>query len=90
MFISNNTYQTMSVATKSLEDPYFREDVLNAWERFEAHDWGNTCAEDWKLNDASLVTNDRIVAYYETCYKPIFIIKDAYDDVTTILFTDED
>lgn len=90
MFISDNTYQTMSVANKSLEDPGFREDVLHAWERFIAHDWGELCIEDKFLNNEALKTNDRIVAYYETCYKPIYIIKDAYSDVTTILFTDED
>lgn len=89
MFISDNTYQTMSVANKSIEDPRFREDVLRAWERFKVHDWGELSAADWQLNDEALDTNERIVAYYETCYKPIYIIKDAYSDVTTILFTDE-
>lgn len=90
MFISDNTYQTMSVANKSIEDAQFRADVLYSWQRFEAHDWGELCTEDKILNDEALEKNDRIVAYYETCYKPIYIIKDAYSDVTTILFSDED
>lgn len=89
MFVSDHTYQTRNVANKSFEDPCFKADVFQAWQRFEAHDWGELSADDWQLNDEALDTNERIVAYYETCYKPIYIIKDAYSEVTTILFTDE-
>ena len=99
--------EEFTVITRGLNDAIadnekLAKEVLAAYSRFKAGDWGDTCEEDKPLNDAALAGNgDRIVAKYNTCVAPIFIINsdEPYDTAedgsvivkrgTTLLFCDE-
>lgn len=76
---------TRAVAAK-MKDEDFAFFITESVNKFLQNDWGDTCQEDWKLNDEAVRTsNDRIVARYDN----IFIITEWDRSVTTILFTDE-
>lgn len=99
--------EEFTVITRGLNDAIadnekLAKDVYDAYRRFKAGDWGDTCDEDKPLNDAALAGNgDRIVAKYNTCVAPIFIINsdEPYDTAedgsvitkrgTTLMFCDE-
>lgn len=99
--------EEFTVITRGLNDDIaeneqLAKDVYDAYRRFKAGEWGDTCDEDKQLNDEALAGNgDRIVAKYNTCTKPIFIINsdEPYDTAedgsvitkrgTTLLYCDE-
>lgn len=77
---------TRSVAAKMKENEDFALFITDCINKFLSEDWGDTCEEDWKLNDDAVkFGNDRIVARYDN----IFIITEWDRSVTTILFTEE-
>ena len=80
---------TERINDRMADDTSFAKHVTDALERFVSNDWGDMCDEDRQMNDEALKTKMRILASYgEACYK-IWIIKDAYDGPTTILYPDE-
>ncbi len=99
--------EDQAVITRGLNDDIaenetLAKEVLDAYRRFKLGDWGNTCEEDAQLNDEALEDGEsRIVAKYETCTKPIFIINgdEPYDvdadgnvivkRITTLMYCDE-
>lgn len=99
--------EEFTVITRGLNDAIadneqLAKEVMNAYKLFKSGNWGDTCEEDKPLNDAALAGNgDRIVAKYNTCVAPIFIINsdEPYDTAedgsvitkrgTTLLFCDE-
>ena len=96
--------EDFTVITRGLNDAIADNEKLakDVYRRFKAGDWGDTCEEDKPLNDAALAGNgDRIVAKYNTCVAPIFIINsdEPYDTAedgsvivkrgTTLMFCDE-
>lgn len=99
--------EEFAVITRRLNDAIVNneklaKEVIDAYRRFKAGDWGDTCEEDKPLNDAALAGNgDSIVAKYNTSVAPIFIInsEEPYDTAedgsviikrgTTLLFCDE-
>ena len=53
-------------------------------------DWGQVCAEDWRLNDEAVQDGSRIVSAYITLKGvKIWIITEADRSTTTILLPDE-
>ena len=77
---------TRRIAEKIGKDEDFAFFITESVNKFLSHDWGDTCQEDWKLNDDAIkYSNDRVVARYDN----IFIITEWDRSVTTILFTDE-
>jgi len=77
---------TRGINAKMKEDEKFAEFIIDCYGRYLNQDWGDTCEEDSKLNDAAVKNgNDRIVAKYDN----IFIITEWDRSVTTILFTEE-
>lgn len=99
--------EEFTVITRALNDDIAKnkklaKEVVEAFNKFHAGNWGDTCAEDSALNDEALENGvDRIIAKYNTCTKPIFIINavepyDTADDGslitkrgTTLLYCDE-
>ena len=99
--------EEFAVITRGLNDAIantkqLANEVMSAYSRFKAGDWGDTCEEDKPLNDAAAAGNgDRIVAKYKTSVAPIFIINsdEPYETAedgsvivkrgTTLMFCDE-
>ena len=79
-----------SAIDMAMQDPVdgeaFTRDVFKALDRFSQKDWGDLCEDDTKLNNQSLETNLRILAAYKASDQPIWIIADAYNGPTTVLF----
>lgn len=63
------------------DNPALGYQVRNAYSRFKRLDWGDTHPSDKPLNDQALETGARIIAKYQTCTEPIFIINsdEPYD-----------
>lgn len=77
---------TRGINAKMNEDKEFAKFVFECVGKYAYKDWGDTCKEDWKLNDDAVKNgNDRIVARYGN----IFIITEWDRSTTTILFTEE-
>lgn len=77
---------TRGIAEKMKEDIDFAKFVYASVTKYAYRDWGDTCEEDWKLNDKAAENGgDRIVARYDN----IFIITEWDRSVTTVLFTEE-
>lgn len=77
---------TRGIAAKMNEDREFTEFIERSLRRYFNRDWGDTCKEDWKMNDNALKHgNNRIVASYDN----IFIITEHDHSVTTILLKEE-
>ncbi len=52
-------------------------------------DWGEVCAEDWKLNDEALRDASRILSAYRTLKgKKLWVITEADRRLTTLLLPD--
>jgi hypothetical protein len=80
---------TAGINNRVADDISFAKHVTDALGRFVRNDWGDLGDEDRQMNDKALKTKMQILASYgEACYK-IWIIKDAYDGPTTILYPDE-
>lgn len=99
--------EEFTIITRALLDAIdyneqLKREVYNAYIKFKAGDWGDTNDLDKSLNDAAFAGNgDRIIAKYNTCVKPIFIINsdEPYETTedgniivkrgTTFMFCDE-
>ena len=58
--------------------------------RHEKGDWGEICADDWKLNDEALRCGDRLVSSFSLKDgTKIWIITEADRLVTTVLLPEE-
>lgn len=82
---------TIGVDTKMKKDSSFKDFVHVSLDRYGQCDWGDTCDEDKRTDDAALKTNERILAVYkhEKSGTKIWIITEWDRSVTTILFPDE-
>ena len=67
--------KTRAVSKETEEIKFFTE-VINAFAKFVAGDWGITCDGDKALNDDALITGDRILASYPTSKGKIWINAD--------------
>ena len=77
---------TRNIAAKMRKDDNFAKFVYECVGKYRRCDWGDTCKEDWKMNDSAVENgDDRIVAKYDN----IFIITEWDRSITTILFTEE-
>lgn len=52
-------------------------------------DWGDVCEEDWKLNDAAVRNEERLLSSYKAADQKVFIITEWDRSATTVLFADE-
>lgn len=71
------------VVSEEMKDVKFFTEVINAFAKFTAGDWGITSEGDKALNDDALITGDRILASYPTSKGKIWI-NIAFNDVFLI------
>lgn len=76
---------TREISTRMESNKEFAKFIFKCVERYARRDWGDTCSEDWLLNDEAINSDSRIVARYDN----IFIITEWDKSITTILFTHE-
>lgn len=88
-FQTGQIVATKRIVEKTTESGLFYSFVANSLKRYKKKDWGNTCREDWEMNDFAAENNERIVALYQSIFGDIFIITEWDRSVTTILFTEE-
>lgn len=89
-----NTSTGRVLATQRVDEAIGRSvefslDVLACLGRFTAGDWGDLPEADKRLNNLSLVTNDRLFSRYDTSEGTIYIVTEWDRSATTILFSDE-
>jgi len=87
---------TRGIADSIKVNQDFAKFVAKSLKRHLSCDWGDTCAEDAKLNDDSLINGGRLLSVYKTPYIPslftsdkIWIITEWDRSVTTVLFPSE-
>ena len=89
-FELGDLYQTCGVNNATEHNIARQNEVFQALERYRMCDWGDTCYEDWKMNDDAVkYGDDRIVAKYCLSFGNIFIITEWDRSATTILFCNE-
>jgi hypothetical protein len=64
------------IVSEEMKDVKFFTEVINAFAKFTAGDWGITSEGDKALNDDALITGDRILASYLTSKGKIWINAD--------------
>jgi len=87
--MNKEIYFTKGIQVECEKNQKFFIDILKYVKKFSQCDWGDTCEDDCKLNQKALKTKDRIVALYNTNKGKVFIIKEAEDGITTVLFGSE-
>ena len=89
---------TRGVNDEVADDSKFAKFVLQSLTRFNRADWGDSCAEDSKLNDADLASlkqglYGRILASYTTAQNHIWIVRQIVDEeglqAITVMFPSE-
>lgn len=84
------TVQTRGLYEKCNEDSKFASEVKTAFLKYVKGDWGDTCKEDWDMNDRAVESGeDRIFAAYNTSLGKIYIITEWDRSATTVLFARE-
>ena len=86
------------VATRAVwelmdSDEKFNDFVSGCLSRYILYDWGDTCDEDWKLNNEAALRDGRVLAVYnipedlESNFEEhLWIITEWDRSVTTLLF----
>ena len=89
-FELGDLYQTCGVNNATEHNIARQNEVFQALDRYRMCDWGDTCYDDWQMNDDAVkYGNDRIVAKYCLSFGNIFIITEYDRSATTILFCNE-
>ena len=86
------------VATRNVwetieENEEFKKFVSGCLSRYILYDWGDTCPEDWEMNNQAVRNGDRVLAVYDipdeledTFENHLWIITESDRTVTTLLF----
>lgn len=82
-------YQTRGIAAAIEENPQFYIEVIEAYQKYIAGNYGDLCEEDIQANEEAIEYGGRILAAYTTSQGRIYIITEADRSATTILFCDE-
>jgi len=90
LFNPGDLLQTKGLNSLIADNPERYNEVRNAYFRYIAGDWGNTCKADQELNNAAVTTGeDRIVAKYNLSFASIFIITEHDRSYTTLMLCEE-
>lgn len=75
-----------TVITPAALEILTQEDMQNALQRHQQHDWGDLCKSDKRENDAALKEGFRLLSAYKSARGTTFwIISEADRSATTIL-----
>lgn len=88
-FDTGNLYQTRGIAAAIEENPQFYIEVMEAYQKYIAGNYGDLCEEDIEANEEAIKHHGRILAKYNTSCGDIYIITEADRSATTFLFCDE-
>ena len=88
-FQLGNLYQTRGIAAAIEAQPAFYIEVIEAYQKYIAGNYGDLCEEDIAANEEAIATGGRILAAYTTSQGRIYIITEADRSATTILFCNE-
>lgn len=78
------------VATPGAIEHLSSSELVTALTRHHQCDWGECCAEDWALNDQSVLGEGRLLSVYRTESGVKFWIITEWDrSLTTVLLPDE-
>lgn len=88
-FTIGNLYCTKGINEECKNNKRFFKEILEAFEKYQNKDWGDTCEEDCELNNEAIINGDRILALYKTSVNNVFIITEWDRTATTILFAHE-
>ena len=80
---------TREVNAKMAINTEFTKFIMNALAKYRNCNWGQTCKEDWELNDKAVINDWRVVAKYKNERFEVFIITEWDRSATTILFPNE-
>lgn len=82
---------TNGIQKRFLEDKDFCAFIIMSVPRYLHGDWGDICADDWRLNQEALKTKDMILGSYHQSKtgEEIWIITDPGHQTTTVLFPAE-
>jgi hypothetical protein len=80
---------TMGVNNRIADDVDFAKHVSSALSKFRSKDWGDSPDEDKKANDWADTNTGVIRAAYGSDEDKIWIIREADNSATTILFPSE-
>ena len=80
---------TIGITDKMADNADFSRHVTSSLERFDLRDWGDVAVESRKMNDEAFISKMGIHASYGIGNDHIWIIKDAFDGPTTILYPSE-
>lgn len=82
--------QTRGIYEACQEDEAFSREVMQAFNKYTACNWGDLDDEDKALNDAALENgDDRILAAYKTSKGKLYIITEWDRSSTCIMFANE-
>lgn len=82
--------ETRGVNAARQEDPAFSREVMQAFSRYQALEWGDLDAEDKQANDNAIKNgDDRILAAYNTSKGKLYIITEWDRSSTCIMFASE-
>ena len=85
MFFMTNTIKEILSESK-----IFAKEMCSILKRYFRRDWGDLTEEDKKMNDEAYKNrNNRIFACYKTSEGKVYVIKEMYSNITTILFSNE-
>ena len=80
---------TAGINNRIADDVNFSKHVTDSIGRFVRQDWGEIEEDSKQMNDEAIISRMGIHASYGTGDDHIWIIKDAFDGPTTILYPSE-
>ena len=80
---------TAGITDKMADNADFSRHVTSSLERFDLRDWGEVEEDSKKMNDEAFISKMGIHASYGIGADHIWIITDAFDGPTTILYPSE-
>lgn len=87
--VMNNLGQLV-ITTNALNTIGDVDSITNALRKYVYGDWGDTCKEDWKLNDWAVDHEERVMGIYKTTNDIVFWIITEWDrSVTTVLLPED-
>lgn len=90
-YSGSKLYLTSNVSSALAEDEIFASEVVTSIAKYAKCDWGDLSDEDKFANNSAVLhpNSDRIVAAYNTSKGRIYIITEADNSATTVLFSYE-